>query len=103
MGCGMHPYRRVPGRAPKPCGPGLHASKRRFLTWKGRSSERKRLIRPRGGVAMGPERQEEGMLSMEEYGSPPPQMARWGPHPQGILPTHARTASSAALIRGGKL
>lgn len=52
---------------------------------------------------MGPERQEEGMLSMEEYGGLAPQMARWGHHPQGILPTHARTASSAALIRGGKL
>jgi len=52
---------------------------------------------------MGPERQAEDMLSMEEYGGPPPQMARRGPHPEGILPTHARTASRTALIRGGKL
>lgn len=61
------------------------------------------LSAPRGGFAMGPERQAEGMLSKEEYGGPPPQMARRGPHPQGILPTHARTASRTALIRGGKL
>jgi hypothetical protein len=40
---------------------------------------------------------------MDESDGLPPQMARWGPHPQGFLPTHARAASRAALIRGGKL